>query len=157
MFEFWCSFLSLALATTVCSALLIILFLCSFFFFLSFSPSLSLSLSPSYSLSSSFCLRRNSFIYTLPLLAGGEDGEGGVGSLSTFVLQYVEGGGAGGDIDLAGMWGCWGGGGGNIGGRIWVRVGTEESMQDLALHHREYTIFATTNRASLKMSKKQKL
>jgi hypothetical protein len=54
-------------------------------------------------------LRRNSFIYTLPLLAGGRTG-GGVGSLSTFVLQYVEGGGgAEGDIDLFGMWGCWGG------------------------------------------------
>ncbi len=44
-------------------------------------------------------------------------------------------------------------GGGNIGGRIWVRVGTEESMQDLALHHKEYTFVATTNRAFLNMSK----
>jgi hypothetical protein len=53
--------------------------------------------------------------------------------------------------------GVLGRGGGNIGGRIWVRVGTEKSMQDLALHHREYTFVATTNRAFLKMSKKQKL
>jgi hypothetical protein len=44
-------------------------------------------------------------------------------------------------------------GGGNIGAGIWGRVGTEESMQDLALHHREYTFVATTNRAFLKMSK----
>jgi hypothetical protein len=43
-------------------------------------------------------------------------------------------------------------GGGNIGGRIWVRVGTEESMQDLALHHREYTFVATTNRTFFNMS-----
>ncbi len=61
----------------------------------------------------------------------------------------MEGGGAGGDLDLVNMWGCWGGGGGNIGGRIWVRVGTEESMQDLALHHKEYTFVTTTNRAFL--------
>ncbi len=30
-------------------------------------------------------------------------------------------------------------------GGIWVRVGTEESMQDLTLHLREYTFVATTN------------
>ena len=39
----------------------------------------------------------------------------------------------------------------NIGGRIWVRVGTEESMQDLALHHREYTFVATTFLKCLKI------
>ena len=72
-----------------------------------------------------------------------------------YVCSTVCGGGAGGDIDLVNMWGSWGGGG-NIGGRIWVRVGTEESMQDLALHHKEYT-FAATNCTFLNTSKKQKL
>ena len=47
--------------------------------------------------------------------------------------------------------------GGNIGGRIWVRVGTEESMQDLALHHREYTSVVTINRAFLKCLKTETL
>jgi hypothetical protein len=40
-------------------------------------------------------------------------------------------------------------GGGNIGGRMWVKVRTEESMRDLVLHHREYTFVATTNRTFL--------
>ena len=40
-----------------------------------------------------------------------------------------------------------------MGGRMWVWVGTEESMQDLALHHKEYT-FAATNGTFLNTSKK---
>ena len=68
----------------------------------------------------------------------------------------MEGGGQEVTLTLLICGGVGEGGEGNIGGRIWVRVGTEESMQDLALHHKEYT-FAATNCTLLNTSKKQKL
>jgi hypothetical protein len=69
--------------------------------------------------------------------------EGGGGQEVILTLLICEGAGEG-------------GGRGDMGGRMWVWVGTEESMQDLALHHKEYT-FAATNCTLLKTSKKQKL
>ncbi len=75
VFEFWCSFLALALATTVCSALLLFLFLYSFFF--SFSPSLSLSLCPSCFLSFFFFLFKKKFVHThIAFIRGGSVGGG---------------------------------------------------------------------------------
>ncbi len=70
--------------------------------------------------------------------------EEGGGQEVTLTLLICEGVGEG------------GGGRGNVRERIWVWVGTGESMQDLALHHKEYT-FAATNGTFLNTFKKQKL